>query len=149
VSTLIVEELQTTLEQTITFNNWGRFQLEGMALYLYMHNAPAGTFTVSVKDGATTLVSKDFTSAEIKTDLSTSDNYAYLWKPIELDNTSPLRTQNYTVEISSSGYTYSSGSYLGWIKPYENVYNDIEEVNYDTLNSFGVYFYTKQNAGER
>ncbi len=53
--------------------------------YLYMHNAPAGTFTLTLNDEAGALVSKSFTSAEIKSDMETTDNYGYIYKTLIFD----------------------------------------------------------------
>lgn len=107
-----------------------------------MYNNPSGTFTVSVKQDATTLVSQTFTSADIKTELSTSDNYAYLYKLIRFDNPLRLRAGSYDLVLSSSGYTYSSGTFLGWIKSYENIFNELEDTpeNYAS-NPFDVLIY--------
>lgn len=96
--------------------------LGGLKIKVLMYNAPSGTFTISLKSGATTLHSEDFTSASIKTDLSTSNNYAWIWKAFQFTNPIPLASGVYTLELSSSGYTFSDSSYLGWISDYESDY---------------------------
>lgn len=147
MSTLVVDELTTTLEQDIELGLDKRYQLNGAHLYIYMHNAPAGTFTVSVKDGATTLVSQDFTSAEFQTDLGTTDTYAYGWKPVTFSNT-PLKKGVYSVELSSTGYSFSESSYIGWIRPYYDAFIETTSTPLnDFQNPFGVYFFTKRLAG--
>ena len=125
MTTLVVEELKTTLSQNFTINGERRYQLVAVRPKIYMHNAPNGTFSLSIKSGSTTLASKSFTSAEIKSDLSTSDNYAWIWKNLAFDFTVPLEKGDYSLELSSSGYSFSSSSYIGWVKDHESVFNTI------------------------
>ena len=129
MTTLAVDELTTTLSQDFTINLNRRYSIEGIRPYIYMHNAPAGTFTLSVKDGVTTLASQTFDSAEIKSDLSTSDNYAHLWKRLVFDNPFQISKGTYTLELSSSGYTFSESNYLGWIREFENIFNETDGDN--------------------
>lgn len=123
MTTLVTEELRTTLTQTFTYDLNKRVSLAGIRPYLTMFNAPAGTFTFTLKRGAVTIATKDFTSTEIKSDLSTSDNYAHLWKVIQFDDPVQLTKGTYSMVISSSGYTYSTSSFLGWNKEFENKFN--------------------------
>ena len=123
---LVVEELITTLSQSFALALNKRYHVEGLKIYLVMFNAPAGTFTVSIKSGATTLASKDFDSAEIKTDLSTSDNYAHIYKGIVFDTDLALDDGSYSIELSSAGYTFSESSYLGWVKDHDQVFFDTD-----------------------
>jgi len=127
MSALVVDELITTLSQTITFKAYRKYIIEAITPKLLMYNAPSGTFTLSVKDGATTLASKSFTSADIKTDLSTASNYAWLWKVLNFTENVALKAKTYTLELSSSGYTYNSSSWLGWVKDHESIFNDRED----------------------
>ena len=124
MTTLVLDELDTTLSQDFTINLNRRYSIEGIRPYIYMHNAPAGTFTLSVKDGVTTLASQTFDSAEIKSDLSTADNYAHVWKRLVFDNPFQLSLGTYTLELSSAGYTFAESAYIGWIREFENVFNE-------------------------
>jgi len=121
---LVVSELITTLSQTVTITGEERLSFASIRPYIYMHNAPAGTFTLSVKSGAATLISKSFTSSEIKSDLTTTDDYAHLWKALIFDNPFQLGKGEYELELSSSGYSFSNTSYIGWVKEHENRFND-------------------------
>lgn len=135
MTTLVVDELETTLDQQFTVLLNRRLTIEGVRIYIYMHNAPSGTFTLSLKEGATVHASKTFTSAEIKTDLSTSDNYAHLWKVISFSNVIHLSKSTYTLSLSSSGYSFSESSYLGWVKPHENIFNLTDGLNDTDFNN--------------
>lgn len=144
MSYLATEELKTTLTQTITLKYNRVYQIAGLKLKLVMFNAPSGTFTVSIKSGANTLASKDFTSAEIKTDLSTVNNYAWLWKPFEFSTICALKKGSYDIVLSSSGYTYSNTSFLGWVKPHENIFTERTDAFTDyTTNPYGVRIYER------
>lgn len=143
MSYLVVDELQTTLTQQINLKYDRIYHLAGIKINILMYNAPSGTFTLSVKNaGGTTLASADFTSADIKSDLSTSDNYAYLYKALNIEL--PLKKGSYDLVLSSSGYTYSSSSFIGWIKDYENIFNATETAPANfTENPFDVLIYEK------
>lgn len=132
---LVVDELRTTLSQEITYSLNKRVSIAAISIYVYMHNSPSGTFTLSVKSGATTVASQDFTATELKTNLSTSDDYLYMWKPIQFDDAIQLEKGVYTLELSSSGYTYSSSSWIGWIKEHENLFIP----SYGDLDNFSMY----------
>lgn len=124
MSFVVVDELKTTLTQRINLLYDRVYQIDGVSIKILMYNAPAGTFTVTLKDLlGNNLASDTFTSAEIKTALETSDNYAYCFVPISIY--APLKKGSYDIELSASGYTYSQSSFMGWIKSHENVYNSI------------------------
>jgi hypothetical protein len=147
VSILVVEELFTTLTQDINLTNNHRYQVAAFRPKIFMYNAPAGTFTLSLKSGANVLQSVTFTSAEIKSDLNTTDNYAWLWKALIFDNPLPVVKGTYTLELSSSGYSFTNSSYLGWIKDFNNLYNERSEVfeSYQT-NPLTFQIYTKKRG---
>lgn len=120
MTTLVTTELIDTLSQDITYSGEKNIHIYGLKLRLVWFNSPSGTFTVSFKDGATTLASKSFTVADIKTELSTADDYGYIYKGIVFDNPFPIKNGTYQIELSSSGYTFSSDTFLGWAKDYED-----------------------------
>jgi len=120
MSYIVTEELIGTLTQTITLTYDRVYHIAGVKIKLLMYNTPSGTFTLSIKQGATTLSTATFTSADIKTDLSTTDDYAYLYKALNFSL--PLKKGSYDLVLSSSGYTYDASSFLGWIKSHENVF---------------------------
>lgn len=139
---LVVNELITTLTQSVTFNHYRIHQVAGIKIKLLMFNAPAGTFTLSLKSGVTTLASSSFTSADIKTDLSTSDNYAWLYKALNIEI--PLSPGAYDLELSASGYTPISSSFLGWVRSRENIFIEQSGTPDDfTQNPFDVLIYER------
>lgn len=122
MTTLVCDELIGTLTQTVNLSYDTVYHIAGIKIKLLMYNAPSGTFTLSLKSGATTLASDTFDSAEIKTDLSTANNYAHIYKALTFNL--PLKKGAYDLVLSSSGYTYSESSFLGWCKSFENIYNE-------------------------
>lgn len=142
MSYIVCDELKTTLTQTINLKYDRVYQIAGIKINVLMYNAPSGTFTLSVKSGVTTLASANFTSADIKSDLSTSDNYAYIYKALNIEL--PLKKGSYDLVLSSSGYTYDKASFLGWIKSHENIFNSQETVATTFVdNPFDVLIYEK------
>jgi hypothetical protein len=145
MTTLVVEPLITTLEQTITLNLKQRYIIAAIRPYVYMHNNPAGTFTYKLKSGATELWQSSFTSVAIKTALNAANNYAHI-KLNLISDYLKLSPGSYTVELSSSGYTYNDSSYMGWIKPHEDLFNDIDGTpDNDFSNPLGVQMLSENN----
>jgi len=145
---LVTEELKTDLTQTITITDELIHHIDAVKIKLVMYNEPSGTFTLSLKEGATTYASKSFTSADIKTDLSTTDAYAWLYKAIQFDYTIPLRAGSYDFVLSHSGYTYSDSSFLGWVKSHENIFNSLSDAySGDTNNPQDILIYEKKIGG--
>ena len=132
---LVVEELKTTLSQSFSIDLNRRYTVAGIRPYIYMHNSPAGTFTISLKEGATTHASKSFTSADIKSDLSTADNYAHIWKALVFANPLLLSRGSFVLELSSSGYSFSESSHIGWIKEHDNIFQTTDGNNNTDYNN--------------
>lgn len=123
MSTIVCDELITTLTQTIVYNDDKLVRhIGGIKPRILMFNAPTGTFTATLKLGASELASQTFTSASIKTLMATTDNYAYLYVPLLFDTVCPIAPNTYTIVLSSSGYTYSGSSFIAWIKSFESIY---------------------------
>ena len=134
MTTLLVEELITTLEQDFTLAGSRVYQISALRPFVCMYAAPSGTFTFSIKSGANTLGSVSFTSADIQSDLNTSNTYAYLHKALEFTNDIPLKAGTYTLEMSSSGYTYSSSSFMSWVKNNDLFFTVDGTINNETNN---------------
>jgi membrane-bound metal-dependent hydrolase YbcI (DUF457 family) len=126
MTTLVVHELVTELAQEFTLNLARRYDVAAFYPYLYMHNAPAGTFTFSILQGVTTIFSKAFTSADIKSALSTANNYAHVFYPVIPSDPLLLNSGDYTAKITASGYTFSVSSFLGWIQQHEDLNNELD-----------------------
>ena len=122
MTTLVCDELITTLSQTINLSYDRIYHFAGLKIKLLMFNAPSGTFTLSIKKSGDTLASADFTSADIKADLTTSNDYAYLYKALNFSL--PLKKGSYELVLSSASYTYSDTSFMGWLKSYISVFNE-------------------------
>lgn len=129
MTTLVVEPLVTTLEQNFLYKLEGRATLLSIAPYLLMNNAPSGTFTFTLLKGATTVYSKTFTSADIKTALNTTRNYAHVFYPIVPELPLLIEKGEYTAKLSATGYTYAAATYLGWIRQHEDLNEELEYVS--------------------
>lgn len=148
MTTLLLNPLEAvTLSQEFTVEK--RLIIKAVRPYLYFHNDPAGTFTISVKQGVTTLASFSQSMATILAGASwTAGQYHHAFIKFEFTNPLILNEETYTIELSSSGYTYNASSYLGWIKEYEfptNVVSPVPPVGASTdyPYSFQIWSYTK------
>lgn len=121
MSTLLVEELYSELNQDIAFNLDSRCHIGAIIPYIYIHNAPVGTFKLQMMKGSTLVFENIFTCDEIKASLNTSDNYAHVFYPVIPLTPTQIEKGTYTIKLSSTGYTFTSASYLGWCRQYENV----------------------------
>ncbi len=141
---IVVDELISTLSQELIVTDEKRIIVNSIRPYLYMHNAPAGTFTLTLNDETGALVSKSFTSAEIKSDMETTDNYGYIYKTLIFDEKIQLTKKNYTLELSSSGYSFQMHSFLGWIREHDNIFNNTDGENNNIMEnplSFQIFNY--------
>ena len=126
MTTLVIDELKSSLEQEFRLDRQERYSIGAFIPYLYMHNSPLGTFKITLsKNGNAINFLETFTSADIKLALNTSDNYAHVFYPIIPSKPIQLEKGLYKITLSSvSGYTFKNNSYLGWIRQHENVQPD-------------------------
>jgi len=139
MSHLIVYELKTTREQTIVVNE--DMLVKTIRLNLYRHLNPAGSLILTVKNGSTTVATKT-----VAISLLDSTNYSHGFYSFEFDTAINLTPATYTLELSSSGYTFDDAAYVGWIKEHENNTNNFTSTisNYfDNPFSFQIWEYKK------
>ena len=124
MTTLVIEELLDTLYQDFTVKV--NTIVDSIRLNLYMHNSPSGTFTVNLKEDATTIATKAYTAAEIETLAGfTANQYHHGYFTFEFDSHYPIkRNTTYRIELTSSGYSFSESAYIAWIRPHENGFNN-------------------------
>lgn len=144
MTTLAAEELKTTLTESITLYYDRIYHIGGIKPKLLVYNMPAGTFTLSIKQGAATLASGSFTSASLQTQMETTDNYFWVNAAISFDGLVALKKGTYDLVLSSSGYSYSALSFLSWVKSHENIFNDRTDSFVDyTTNPLDVLIYER------
>jgi hypothetical protein len=131
MTTLLVQKLYSELSQEVTFDLNERVHIGSIIPYIYLHNAPAGTFTFEMTGPNGAVFSKSFTSSDIKTALSTTDNYAHVYYAISPTNPVQIEKGAYTFTLTASGYTPTESSFIGWIQQHENIQN---EMSYDPID---------------
>lgn len=127
MSFINVESLKgSTLIQDFKIKT-NRLHLTAVRPWLLLYNDPPGAFTLTLKDGSDILDSKDFTVAELKAGAGFNDNeYHKGFFKIDL-NAILHHDRTYTLELTSSGYSFSGTSYLGWIKEFERSTNSFSD----------------------
>lgn len=145
MSIVVCSELKTTLEQTIYFNDHKRHLIEGVKINIVNYGSPAGTFTLSLKQGVNVLTMVSFTIDDIKEAYDSTDNYSYLYFPLEFNHPVNILKGQYELELSATGYTYDQGSFLGWIKSFENIFNEKQD-QYESFQRepFNVLIYERK-----
>lgn len=143
---IVLDELKTTLTQK--FTTVEREQAYAIRPYLYLHNDPVGSFTISIKHGSTVLGQSTLTISEIKTEAGFADNqyhhgvFRFIFDPLVVLQ---ARTE-YNIELSASGYSYSDSSFIGWVKEFENLKNtftDTISTDFDRPFSFEKFSYKR------
>lgn len=144
MTALVCEDLKTTLTESITLTYDKIYHIGGIKPKLMVYNMPAGTFTLSIKQGVTTLASADFTSTQLQAQLGTVNNYFWLNTAISFTELVALKKGTYDLEISSSGYTYSPTAFIAWVRSHENIFNERTDAFVDyTTNPFDVLIYER------
>ena len=129
---LLVEPLAIDeLTQEIRLRRSERYQIGAFIPYLYLHNAPLGTFNFIVEKNSIILFQKSFTSADIKTSMGTTSDYLHCFYPIIPTNPVQLESGLYTLKLTSTGYSNSSTSFIGWIRQFEDLNNTLDYVPLD------------------
>jgi hypothetical protein len=113
VSTLIVEELETVLEQEIKVSQ--PIYVATIRPWLYCHNNPVGTFYFNIYGESGLVKSFSFSSNDIKAACSLSEAYFHARYAISM---TPFLLPRgiYTVKFEHSGYSYDANSFIGWCK---------------------------------
>lgn len=139
--------LESTLSNDFTLDLQERQQVGGVRAWLLSVGDPVGTFTYKIKEGATTHWSDTFNVVEMKSDLSTSATRLHMMKAKTVDPVINLGPGTYTLELSSSGYSASSSSYLAWLVDWEGQYFDASSNIIDNLLRpfhFEIWTYKRQ-----
>jgi hypothetical protein len=116
---LIVETLQTNLEQEILYNSDQRIHIASIIPYLYSHNLKSGVFKFDLIKGSEVVFSKEFTWEDIKGEID--KDYFHVYYPVVPSDPLQLERGLYKFKISAvSGYIAGGTSFLGWIKQFED-----------------------------
>lgn len=126
MTTLVCQTLETSLVQEIRLSKDVRYNIGSIAPYLYVHNVPSGTFTLSIKRAAATVFSQSFTSADIQDALGTAENYMHVFFPIVPASPIQLDRGLYEVVLSATGYTATASSFIAWVQQHENLNNILD-----------------------
>lgn len=125
-----------TIEQKFTLLDERR--VTSIAIKLHIFNDPAGTFTLKLKKDSTELASKSLTVSEMNTLIQSQLGVVHPYKIgyILFEFLKPVglsRDIEYTLELSSSSYTFSASKSMGWIKEYLDETNSLTDVSIDDL----------------
>lgn len=131
MSTLLIQELKDELSQEFKLNLSERFIIASFAPYLYIHNAPAGTFTLDIIKNSAIIYSVDFTAAEIIADMGASSDYVRAFYPFLPDFPLAMEKGTFTAKLSATGYAYNNSSFIGWIQQHEDLNNLLDYVPVD------------------
>jgi len=135
---ILSHELISALRQKITPTR--NLSIEHIRLDLLKHNTVTGSLLVNVRDASGYLIksSSSITIASI-------DAAAYFHGMIRFDiNVSLKSGTTYIIELASTGYTYSTSTFVGWNNDFDLRNND---VSYSS--SFGISAALRMELWER
>ena len=147
MTSLLVNELRSTLEQDITLKLSGRCHVGSIMPYLYMNDAPSGTFKFQLLRYSDVVYEREFTSGDIKASLGTTDNYAHVFYPVIPLGKIKLESGDYILKLSSTGYSYSPTSFIGWCQQFENVQNEMDYIPASPLKNSLAYRFKIHKEG--
>lgn len=126
MSTLVVEELITTLEQEI--KTYRHVNLAAIRPWVYSHGNPSGTFTFELSNSSGPIKFFSFTNNSLKQALNVTEPYFHGYYAIAM---TPfiLPRGTYKIKLYATGYTFDENCFFGWCKdvePKSRTYGNIE-----------------------
>jgi len=144
---LLIEELKSsTLVQVDTVRGGERLRLNSVRLWLVGFNTPSltGSLQLNLVKNSTTFktITQSIASIKAQIDLSLATNHPHWhgWVKFDLQTPSAIEEgTEWSMELSGiSGYSFINNSYIGWVKPHEDLPNDIDGLPASVLlNPFG------------
>lgn len=122
---LTVEQLVTTLEQDFTVSIMKPIYSPKISPWLYVHGLQTASFYLDIYRGATLLMRKSFTDADIKGQLQTTDDYSHLFLRLDFDGLI-LKSGSYKLILGSDDYTFSTSKYIGWVKDWDGDFENLD-----------------------
>lgn len=121
MTTLAVDRLISYLAQPITVRR--DILCAAFRAKLYVHNLPSGVFLISILKGAQVIMTIDFSSVELQQKLDIDD--LYFWGDFAFPVSFYLDRGDYQIRLESSGYVFNDGSFIGWVKDFDEINRDI------------------------
>ena len=121
---LVAQTLSGSLEQRVMLRHTKRYVIGSIIPYFLMVNAPSGNFVFKVLKDSLEIFSHTFPSANNKTSLGITDNFAHVYFPIVPDDLQ-LEQGEYVFRLESD-YSPTFTSFLAWIQQHEDIQNEID-----------------------
>jgi len=150
MSFLTIHELgneEAEFEQVLTLEK--DILINAIRPYIYKHNSPAGTIRMAIWKNAAEIAYGELTSTEMENlddDLANFD-FAHGHMRFDLNRFVRLRKGEYTIKMSSTGYTFSESAYFGWVKAHEDIRYSINGVSQNAFeNPYTVELWRNEDA---
>lgn len=120
MSTLITDSINGPKIQE--FKTTETIKCEGFKLWLYNNNMPAGNFKLELVKDTRVIKEWNFTSLDMRNSFGGTEDYfhvymSFLSKSFYLQGT-------YNLVITTTGYTETPTSFIGWNKDYDGVFGN-------------------------
>lgn len=123
MSTVVVDELITTLDQPISV--FRPISLAAIKPYIFAASPLIESITFSILKDGVALFTQSHLFEDLKAALNTSDDNFHGFFPFYTEGTIYLPPGDYVIRMSASGYTFSSTNFVGWCKDYLRYFGKI------------------------
>ena len=123
MTTLVVDELVSQLVQPIYIKK--KIKALAVKLHLYVHNMPTGSFKFQILKEGDLYAEFPFSCDDLKSSFGGTTSYFRVFFPFAVGSKINFEEGNYTLKITSTGYTYSQTSFLGWCKDWQGYFGDV------------------------
>lgn len=110
---IIVDELHTTLEQSLTVNN--KTFVERILPHLYVEGSPTGTVTLRIKKGSTVAAEATLDLTEAMVRAGKNKNHYHGYVSFQFPKPPILKPDTYTLELEAGTYSFGP-NFIGWVK---------------------------------
>lgn len=124
MTTLLVQPLRDSLEQSFTLKYNKRYVIGCISPYIYVQNKPSGTFTFKVQKDGSDLFTATFTAQDVLDSIETANDNAHVFYPVVTDGLF-LEKGEFKIVLESN-YSSSDSSFVGWIQQFENTQNSLD-----------------------
>lgn len=120
----VVQELTSELSQSFSVTDEVGLRIGAVRPYLYAQGTVAGTFRMALFYNSVEIATTaTFTASDMKTAAGFVNDYFAVNYYKAFTGAVGLPRGDYEIKLISSGYTYSTTDYIGWIIEHENARN--------------------------
>lgn len=131
MTTLVVEDLYTDLEQNFTVET--DINVLSIKVHLFSYNTPIGDFYFELLKDAALIKSEYFNNTILKNSFGGVEDYFRVMFPFFVNQNLKLTRGEYTLRIRSENYTNNGNSFLSWCSDWQGFGRVINAGDFTTM----------------